>query len=114
MVLDLFYLCENSGYPLYENYGKSKVNWIIEKIPCAGRIEKDVVIDALNKDANKVVIISCFEGACNYLYGNVRCKKRIDAIKKDFESLQLNTDLVEFYNFTSNMDEEFKEIMDNY
>ncbi len=109
-----FYLCENSGYPLYENYKKKKSNWEIIKIPCCGKIEKDKVLEDLNNNIDKVVIVSCFEGACRYVTGNIRCSKRIDSLKKEFENLNMDPDLLELHNFTSNMNDEFKEMMERY
>jgi coenzyme F420-reducing hydrogenase delta subunit len=109
-----FYLCENSGYPLFENYKNKKKDWEIIKIPCSGKIEKDKILEDLNGDTDKVVIISCFEGACKYITGNVRCNKRINSLKKEFKELNIDSNLLELHNFTPNMNEEFKELMKWY
>jgi coenzyme F420-reducing hydrogenase delta subunit len=109
-----FYLCENSGYKLYENYKVKKNNWEIVRIPCCGKIEKDSILEDLNENIDKIVIVSCFEGACKYVAGNVRCSKRINSLKKEFEKLNINQDLLELYNFTPNMNDEFKELMKQY
>ena len=109
-----FYLCENSGYPLYENYRVKKNNWEIVKIPCCGKIEKDKILEDLNGDTDKIIIVSCFEGACRYVTGNIRCSKKINFLKKEFEKLNIDQDLLELYNFTSSMNDEFKELMKRY
>ena len=109
-----FYLCENSGYTLYENYKIKKNNWEIVKIPCCGKIEKDKILEDLNCDTDKIVIISCFEGACRYVTGNVRCLKRISFLKKEFEKLDIDQGLLELYNFTSSMNDEFRELMKSF
>lgn len=109
-----FYLCENSGYLLFVNYKKKKSYWDIVKVPCCGKIEKDRLLEDLNNDIDKVVIVSCFEGACRYVDGNVRCSKRIDSLKKEFEKLNIEKDILEIYNFTSSMNDEFRELMKQY
>jgi coenzyme F420-reducing hydrogenase delta subunit len=111
----LFFLCENSGYPLYEGLNDKKTGWEAVKLSCSGLVEKNRVLEALNtRKFDKVVVIGCFEGACRYLYGNVRCRKRIDALKKDLASLQLDPGLIEFYPFTSSMKEEFEKLAERF
>lgn len=110
-----FYLCENSGYLLYEGMKNQDSAWEAVKLPCAGRVEKDHLLEVLNsKNVEKVVIVGCFEGTCRYLFGNVRCRKRLDALKKDLHALQIDSNLIEFHSFTSNMRDEFELLLEKY
>ena len=107
----LFLLCEHSGYPLFEEVGIVPENAVVKKIPCAGRLEKDKLLEYLVNDFSKIVIVSCFEGACHYVYGNTRCAKKITALKKDLSELSLDQDIIAFHSISANMHDEFKTII---
>ncbi|MCF7790759.1 MAG: hydrogenase iron-sulfur subunit [Victivallales bacterium] len=108
---NLFLLCENSGYLLFEKAGITPNNSDIREIPCAGRVEKNELLDLLENEYRKIIIVSCFEGACHYVYGNKRCAKKIEALKKDLTELSLDTEIIEFHSLSANMLEDFREII---
>jgi coenzyme F420-reducing hydrogenase delta subunit len=113
-----FYLCENSGYPLYEQFkNKNSIkqgSWEVIRVPCCGKIEKDKLLDDLNNGTDKIVIIPCFDGSCRYVNGNARCGKRVESLKEDFEKLGLNKNIIELHPFTPSMTEEFMDLMSGY
>jgi F420-non-reducing hydrogenase iron-sulfur subunit len=53
----------------------------IIKVMCSGMIHPNLVMDALNKGADGVLICGCHIGDCHYLEGNLRAEKRAEAIK---------------------------------
>lgn len=111
----LFLLCENSGYILYQNLSNSlQKNCIVNKIPCAGRLEKDTLISYLLEGVDKIYVISCYQGSCRYLYGSSRCSRKVKAIQRDIKDLSLNSEAIEYHQFTSNMEEEFRDLLKNY
>ena len=90
--LAIFY-CQNvpeSGeevrQSLEDRYGKSIR---LFPMPCSGRIDVVHLLRALEEFADAVYVITCPEGACKYLEGNKRIKKRIEKAKSIIESIGL-------------------------
>ncbi|MHB8277369.1 MAG: hydrogenase iron-sulfur subunit [Candidatus Humimicrobiaceae bacterium] len=53
----------------------------IIRVMCSGMVHPNLVIDALTKGADGVIICGCHIGDCHYLEGNMTAEKRADAIK---------------------------------
>jgi|GEM_PF-624642 len=90
--LAIFY-CQNvpeSGeevrQSLEERYGKSIR---LFPMPCSGRIDVVHLLRALEEFADSVYVITCPEGACRYLEGNKRVKKRIEKARSIIEGIGL-------------------------
>ena len=55
-------------------------NMRIVRVMCSGMVHPNLVIDALTKGADGVIICGCHIGDCHYLEGNVKAENRRDAI----------------------------------
>jgi len=53
----------------------------IIRVMCSGMIHPNLVIDALTKGADGVLICGCHPGDCHYLEGNLKTEARAEAIK---------------------------------
>jgi F420-non-reducing hydrogenase iron-sulfur subunit len=53
----------------------------IIRVMCSGMVHPNLVIDALTKGADGVLICGCHPGDCHYLEGNLRTESRSDAIE---------------------------------
>lgn len=53
----------------------------IIRVMCSGMVHPNLVIDALTKGADGVLICGCHPGDCHYLEGNLRTEKRAEAIR---------------------------------
>ena len=53
----------------------------IIRVMCSGMVHPNLVIDALTKGADGVLICGCHIGDCHYIEGNQRAESRADAIK---------------------------------
>lgn len=59
----------------------------IIRVMCSGMVHPNLVMDALTKGADGVLICGCHPGDCHYLEGNLRAEKRataIDLLLEDF------------------------------
>ncbi len=54
----------------------------IVRVPCSGRVDPEIVIDALLKGADGVLIGGCHPGDCHYRDGNLIAHKRFELLKK--------------------------------
>ena len=52
----------------------------IIRVMCSGMIHPNLVIDALTKGADGVIICGCHPGDCHYKEGNLKTEKRAEAI----------------------------------
>lgn len=52
----------------------------IIRVMCSGMVHPNLVIDALTKGADGVIICGCHPGDCHYEDGNMKAEKRAEAI----------------------------------
>jgi len=61
----------------------------IVRVMCSGMVHPKLVMDALNKGADGVLICGCHPGDCHYLEGNLRAQKRAEGITLMMEDFGL-------------------------
>mgnify|MGYP001484177633 CR=1 FL=1 len=64
----------------------------IVRVLCSGMIHPNLVIDALTKGADGVIICGCHLGDCHYIDGNEKAERRADAIKLMLEDFGIEQD----------------------
>ena len=70
-------------------------------MPCTGRVDIIHLLKAFEGGADSVMVVGCLEGECHYLMGNIRAKKRVNKVKKDFAQMGLEPERVEMFNLSS-------------
>jgi len=53
----------------------------IVRVMCSGMVHPNLVIDALTKGADGVLVCGCHPGDCHYQDGNLKAEKRAEAIE---------------------------------
>lgn len=61
----------------------------IIRVMCSGMVHPNLVIEALTKGADGVIMCGCHPGDCHYLEGNLRAESRADAINLMLEDFGL-------------------------
>jgi F420-non-reducing hydrogenase iron-sulfur subunit len=51
-------------------------------LPCSGKLDILYVIKAFETGADGVAVMMCKEGECRYLEGNMRARKRVEAVEE--------------------------------
>ncbi len=64
-------------------------NLRIIRVMCSGMVHPNLVIDALTKGADGVIICGCHHGDCHYLEGNLKAENRKEAIELLLEDFGL-------------------------
>jgi coenzyme F420-reducing hydrogenase delta subunit len=75
--------CENSViYEEIERYSREEKNFTLRTIslPCSGKVDISYLIKAIETGADGVLLITCKTGECHYLQGNLRARKRVEAV----------------------------------
>jgi coenzyme F420-reducing hydrogenase delta subunit len=68
--------------------------FITISLPCSGKINIPYMIKAFETGADGVVIITCPEGECHNLEGNIRAQKRTQAVNSLLEEIGLGNDRI--------------------
>lgn len=83
--LIIVYCCNWCSYAGADLAGTSRLqypsNIRIIRVMCSGMVSPGLVIEALSKGADGVLILGCHIGDCHYLDGNLRTQSRKDAIE---------------------------------
>jgi F420-non-reducing hydrogenase iron-sulfur subunit len=61
----------------------------IVRVMCSGMVHPNLVMNALTKGADGVIICGCHPGDCHYLEGNLKAQKRAEAITLMLEDFGL-------------------------
>ena len=79
-------------------------------MPCTGRVDILHLLKAFEGGADAVFVAGCLEGECHYLKGNIRAKKRVNKLKKDFPQMGMEPERVEMFNLSSSEGPKFAAI----
>ena len=60
-------------------------------LPCSGKIDVPYLVKAFETGADGIVIITCELGQCRHLEGNMRAKKRVEAVDNLLEEIGAGT-----------------------
>jgi F420-non-reducing hydrogenase iron-sulfur subunit len=58
-------------------------------VPCAGRLQPEHLMKALEDGADAVGVICCADGNCHHVEGNRRCRRRLDYVAGLLEQIGL-------------------------
>ncbi len=89
------FTCTWCGYPSASLAGVNKIeyppNIRIVRVMCSGSVEPGVIMDAFEHGADGVIVIGCLMDNCHYVSGNKKAQERIDAMKKLFDIIGLDS-----------------------
>jgi F420-non-reducing hydrogenase iron-sulfur subunit len=98
--------CSYCGYAASDLAGLQGMHYspdvTIIRLPCAGRLDIKHILQAIRLGADGVLVIGCLEGNCNYQYGNIEARKRVDRAKAILKELGIDAERVEMVNLASN------------
>jgi len=82
--LILAFACNWCSYAGADLAGVSRLqyppNVRLVRVMCSGMVHPNLVMDALTKGADGVLICGCHPGDCHYIDGNLKAEKRSEAI----------------------------------
>jgi heterodisulfide reductase subunit A2 len=92
--------CENSALPAADaaaaraSVGGAKVQLV--RVPCAGKVDPRTVLQALERGAEKVLILGCHPESCRYLTGATRASSRAKRLIAALEKAGVDPKRVQF------------------
>jgi F420-non-reducing hydrogenase iron-sulfur subunit len=75
----------------------------IVHVPCTGKLEMDHVLAAFERGIDGVLVAGCLEGGCHFIEGNLRAKRRIEAIRETLEEIGLGRERLRMVNLSASM-----------
>ena len=83
----------------------------IIRVMCSGMVHPNLVIEALTKGADGVVMCGCHPGDCHYLEGNYKAEKRAEAIDLMLEDFGLEPERFRLEWVSASEGAKFAEVM---
>ena len=94
--LIISFCCNWCSYAGADLAGVSRIqyppNVRIIRVMCSGMVHPNLVIDALTKGADGVLVCGCHPGDCHYQTGNLTAQKRAEAIKLMLQDFGIEED----------------------
>ena len=92
----LAFCCNWCSYTGADLAGVSRLqyppNVRIIRVMCSGMVHPNLVINALTKGADGVIMCGCHPGDCHYIDGNMKAEKRADTIDMLLEDFGLEAE----------------------
>jgi len=83
----------------------------IVEMTCTGNTDHRVILNAFEEGVDGVFVAGCLEGDCHFLKGNIRARKRVNAVKRLLDEIGIGGDRLEMYNLSSAQGGRFAEIV---
>ncbi len=68
----------------------------IIRVPCSGRISPLLIISALHRGADGVLVSGCHPGDCHYISGNLVARRKFSMLKNFLEHVGICPERVQF------------------
>ena len=90
------FCCNWCSYAGADSAGVARIqypaNLRIIRVMCSGMVHPNLVMDALTKGADGVLVAGCHIGDCHYIEGNLKAKSRAEAIPLLLEDFGIETE----------------------
>jgi coenzyme F420-reducing hydrogenase delta subunit len=77
----------DTQYAIRKSSCEPRVTFQLVSLPCSGKIDIPYLIKAFETGADGVVLITCPQGECRSLEGNLRARKRSQAVESFLEEI---------------------------
>jgi len=88
----VFYCLNSIDVNLLSDYfnKNQKDDFRLVSLPCSGKIDIPYLIKAFETDADGIVVMTCPEGDCRSFEGNLRARKRSQAVESLLEEIGID------------------------
>ncbi|MFC1872046.1 hydrogenase iron-sulfur subunit [Chloroflexota bacterium] len=101
-VITIFH-CVNAfsdGLSLTASEGNPEVRSI--QLPCSSMVKYVYLLRAYEAGADAVVVLTCPEGECKYVDGNIRARKRVERLQSLLDEIGLDSRRLSLFNISPN------------
>lgn len=108
------FCCKYCAYAAADLAGSMRLDYPpnvkLIQLPCSGRVDMLHLLRSIEEGADGVCVAGCLEGECHFVEGNLKTRKKVDAVKKTLVSAGIEPERVEMFNLSSAMSARFAEI----
>jgi quinone-modifying oxidoreductase, subunit QmoB len=105
------FCCQNSAYEAGLMAGAFGMavpgNLQVIKVPCAGKVDLDYILNAFVEGAEGVLVMACHPGNCKSEKGNTYAGWRVEDARRIMEEIGMEKERLSFVTLASNMAEGF-------
>ena len=83
-------------------------------VPCSGRVDMIHILTAFARGADGVMVAGCLKDGCHYIDGNIKAERRVEAMKKALEVMEIEGERVEMFFLSAGMPDKFVESVINF
>lgn len=107
------FCCHYCAYAAADLAGSLRVQYPpsvkVVKLPCTGKLDVQLILDAFEHGADGVMVAGCMEGDCHYQQGNFNAKRRVNFVKTLLQRIGIESDRVRMFNMSSAMGRKWAE-----
>jgi len=109
-------MCENSAWTSWEKLEDKErfSDLVLEKIPCAGCIEKEDIYHYLRNPGDRILILGCFEESCKHFSGDRRASRIVNEVNERLKALNLGENRVIFKQLAPRMEEDLADLLSHW
>ena len=115
-ILGIF--CNWCTYTGCDQAGTSRMqrppNLRVMRVMCSGRVEPEMIIDALRRGADGVLVGACHIGDCHYVNGNYKTVRRMPVLVNLIEQYGINPNRLWLRHISASEGAELTEIVKEY
>ncbi|AEH60521.1 methyl-viologen-reducing hydrogenase delta subunit [Methanosalsum zhilinae DSM 4017] len=112
------FLCNWCSYSCADLAGVSRIDYStnirIIRTMCAGRVDPEFVIKALEGGADGVLVAGCKLGECHYVHANYSAKKRLEALQNVLEETGIDPSRLRLLWISASECEKFAKTVDDF
>jgi len=112
------FLCNWCSYAGADLAGTSRIKYPPNiksiRVMCSGRVDPVLVLEALKKGADGVLIAGCHPGDCHYQSGNYKTNRRIKLLKKLLNDMGIEPERVRFEYISASEGQKFANVVSDF
>ena len=113
--LILAFCCNWCSYAGADLAGTARISYPptirIIRVMCSGMVHPALVMDALSKGVDGVLIAGCHPGDCHYTDGNLKTERRFEAMQLMMEDMGIETERLRLEWVSSGEGEKFAKVV---
>ena len=112
------FLCRWCSYAGADLAGVSRMEYPPNVTPmrvnCSGRVDAEMVLTAIEKGADGVLIGGCHPGDCHYVSGNYKTRRRVELIRRALSEIGIDPRRVQLEWISASEGNKFQQTMVEY
>jgi coenzyme F420-reducing hydrogenase delta subunit len=101
------FCCHYCAYAAADLAGSLRIQYPqsvkVVKLPCTGKLDVQLILDAFERGADGVMVAGCMEGDCHFQQGNFNAKRRVTHTQGLLRQIGIEPERVKMFNMSSAM-----------